>query len=134
MKARLDNEMRFYQTALNLRAGRQQLLATNIANADTPNYKARDIDFRSAFSGALNGRMGSLALAATAPGHLAPKGGDPMAPHVQYRTEFQASVDGNTVNMDVERSAFAENALHYEASISFINSLLQGMQRAISGQ
>lgn len=58
----------------------------------------------------------------------------PLERFTQYRREIQSSVDGNTVNMDVERAAFAENSIHYEASITFINGLLSGMQRAISGQ
>ena len=105
MKALLDNALSFHQTALNVQAQRQELLASNIANADTPNYKARDIDFRNGFQGLIG-----------------------------YRQEQQSSVDGNTVNMDVERAAFAENSLHYEASVTFINGLLRGMQTAITGQ
>ncbi len=134
MKALLDNALSFHQTALNLQAQRQQMLASNIANADTPNYKARDLDFRSALQGALGHRTGPLSLAATSGRHLPVGGAMPLQAHVGYRTELQSSVDGNTVNMDVERAAFAENSLHYEASITFINGLLRGMQTAISGQ
>jgi flagellar basal-body rod protein FlgB len=134
MKTRLDNELRFYQSALDLRAARQQLLASNIANADTPGYSARDVDFRSALSGALEGRSGSLALATTSTQHLAAAPGTPLDAFVQYRAVQQGSVDGNSVDMDTERAAFAENALHYEASITFINNLLKSMQTAITGQ
>jgi flagellar basal-body rod protein FlgB len=134
MKALIDNALSFHQTALNLQAHRQQLLASNIANADTPNYKARDIDFRSALKGALGERLGSLALATSSARHLPVSGAASLQGYVGYRTEFQSSVDGNTVNMDAERAAFAENSLHYEASITFINGLLRGMQSAISGQ
>lgn len=134
MKALIDNALSFHQTALNLQAHRQQLLASNIANADTPNYKARDIDFRSALKGALGQRLGPLALATSSARHLPVTGGASLQGYVGYRAEFQSSVDGNTVNMDVERAAFAENSLHYEASLTFINGLLRGMQRAISGQ
>lgn len=134
MKTLLDNQLRNHQAALNLQAHRQQLLASNIANADTPNYKARDIDFRAALSGAVGGRLGPLALSATRSGHLAASVNNPLDRYTRYRAEFQSSVDGNTVSMDTERAAFAENAVHYEASITFINGLLQGMQRAISGQ
>ncbi|AWI73974.1 MAG: flagellar basal body rod protein FlgB [Azoarcus sp.] len=134
MRTQLDRQMQIHQSALNLQAQRQQLLASNIANADTPNYKARDIDFREALKGAVGERMGPLALSATRPGHLQGSGGNPLDGLAKYRTELQSSVDGNTVNMDVERAAFAENAIHYEASITFINGLLSGMQRAITGQ
>lgn len=134
MKSLIDQELGFHQTAINVRAHRQQLLASNIANADTPNYKARDVEFKSALAGALDGRLGRLALASTSSRHLQAGGGGPLDGYVQYRTEQQSSVDGNTVNMDLERSAFAENALHYEASITFINGLLRTMQQAVQGQ
>ena len=134
MKTLFDSSIRFHQTALNLQAQRQQLLASNIANADTPNYKARDIDFRAALQGALSGAQERMALATTQPGHL---GGGPDALLRQltgYRSELQSAVDGNTVSMDVERAAFAENALHYEASVTFINGMLRSMNTAITGQ
>ncbi|WP_018990271.1 flagellar basal body rod protein FlgB [Aromatoleum toluclasticum] len=134
MKTQLDNALQFHQTALNLQAQRQQMLASNIANADTPNYKARDIDFRTALKGAVDGRMGPLALASTSSRHLDVAAEMPFGAFVGYRREFQSSVDGNTVNMDVERAAFAENSVHYEASVTFINGLLRSMQTAISGQ
>ncbi len=136
MRALLDQSMSFHQKALNMQAYRQELLASNIANADTPHYKARDIDFRSALKGAMDNRVGPLALSTTSQRHLAVPG-EPPSPfegHTGYRQEFQASVDGNTVNMDAERAAFAENSIHYEASVRFISSMIQGMQRAISGQ
>lgn len=134
MKTLLDNQLRGHQSALNLQAHRQQLLASNIANADTPNYKARDIDFREALKGSVAGRLGPLALSATRSGHLGANTGHPLDAFTRYRTESQSSVDGNTVNMDTERAAFAENAVHYEASITFINGLLRSMQTAITGQ
>jgi len=134
MTNRLDQELQFHQTALNLRAYRQQLLSSNIANADTPNYKAQDIDFSKALSGALNMRMGPITLATTNAGHLQSKPVSAFESMAQYRNVAQASVDGNTVDMDVERAAFAENALHYEASITFINGLLRSMQTAMQNQ
>ncbi|QID18382.1 flagellar basal body rod protein FlgB [Nitrogeniibacter mangrovi] len=134
MTNRLDKELQFHQTALNLRAYRQQLLSSNIANADTPNYKARDIDFSKALTGALNMRLGPVALATTSAGHIDSAPASPFDSMAQYRTETQSSVDGNTVDMNTERAAFAENALHYEASITFINGLLRSMQTAVQGQ
>lgn len=135
MKTLLENQIKFHQTALNLQAHRQQLLASNIANADTPHYKARDIDFREALQGALgSSRIGNLALNTTQARHIEGAGTSLVDAAMRYRTETQSAVDGNTVNMDVERAAFAENAIHYEASVTFINGLLRGMQTAISGQ
>lgn len=134
MSSMLDKEIGFHQAALDVRAYRQQLLASNIANADTPHYKARDVDFKAALAGAVNGRLEHLALSTTSQRHLGPAGGNLLEAFSGYRGELQSSVDGNTVNMDVERSAFAENALHYEASITFINGLLRTMQQAVQGQ
>ena len=134
MSSRLDEAMRFHQTALNTRAYRQQVIASNIANSDTPNYKARDVDFREALKGALAGKSGSLALSTTSARHLAAAGASPLEANLKFRNDQQGAVDGNTVNMDVERSAFAENAVQYQASVTFINGLITGMPRAIQGQ
>lgn len=134
MNTQLDNALRFHQTALNLRAQRQELIAANIANADTPNYKARDLDFGSTLRGALQGRVGRpIALTVSSERHLNASSAVAQ-PYVLYRSEDQANVDGNTVNMDVERAAFAENSVQYEASLSFINGLLKTMQQAVAGQ
>lgn len=130
----LDNALRFQQSALNLRSERQAVIASNIANADTPNYKARDFEFGAALKGALQGRASQpMALSTTSKGHVGASAAGMTSPFMGYRKPDQASADGNTVDMDVERAAFAENALHYEASITFINGLLRSMQQAVSG-
>lgn len=132
---RIDQQMNTLRTAANLRAHRQELLASNIANADTPHYKARDIDFAAALQGALAGQAGSgVALARTSPRHLSGETGSPYAAAVRYRAEYQGAVDGNTVNMDVERSAFAENAVQLESALTFIREKFRGLQTAIQGQ
>jgi len=113
----LDDYLRFHQTALGLRAQRQEILASNIANADTPNYKARDIPFDSALKTAMDAAAAGSSVPAAA----------------QYRVPAQLSADGNSVDMDVERAAFADNAIHYEADISFINSKLKSLLAAIQG-
>ncbi len=138
MIGKLDDYMRFNETALNLRSQRQELLASNIANADTPNYKARDIDFASALKGALAATTPPAnVMAKTAPGHLGGAGqrGDflPNGTPVLYRTAAQGSADNNTVDMDVERNQFTDNALRYEAGITFINMQIRGMMSAIQG-
>lgn len=134
MASKLDNLTAFHHQALSLRAHRQQVLAANIANADTPNYKARDIDFSAALKNAMAGRnAGDLDLARTASGHIAGSGNSGPAP-LQYRKDMQASADGNTVNMDVERSQFSENSIFYEAGISFTGGKLRTMLTAIQGQ
>lgn len=135
MIGKLDEALRFQQTALSLRAQRQELLASNIANADTPNYKARDVDFAQALQGALAG-TGETAtkLAKTATTHLDGKTGATIggAP-VQYRTVKQGSVDGNTVDMDVERNQFVDNALRYEAGVTIIGAQIKNLLAAVQG-
>ncbi|MGX9220785.1 flagellar basal body rod protein FlgB [Massilia varians] len=138
MIGKIDQYLSFNETALSLRAQRQELLASNIANADTPNYKARDIDFSNALQNALASKGAGGPLATTAPRHL-PRGaatGDVLAngTPVLYRGEVQGSVDGNTVDMDVERNQFADNALRYEAGITMINHQIKGLLAAIQGQ
>lgn len=134
MSNSIDQALKFQQTALNVRSQRSQLLASNIANADTPRFKARDIDFKSALGQAVSGRSNaSLPMAASSGRHLQSPAAA-LPPSTQYRTEQQSSVDGNTVNLDVERAQFAENAVQYEAGITFINSTLKTMQTAITGQ
>ena len=133
MVSRIDQETSFSQTALNLRAYRQELLASNIANADTPNFKARDIDFKTALAGALGTSSGGqLALTQSAPGHLPAPGANRYGAALQYRSEYQSSVDGNTVNMDIERAAFAENAVQTEALLTFMRDKFKELTAAVS--
>ena len=126
----LNELFKFHQNALNLRAFRQQLLASNIANADTPGYKARDIDFATALRDATAGR--SVSLRTSNDRHLGSTlREDPAA--VLYRSVQQPSIDGNTVDLDVERNRFAENAMHYDANLTFLNSQLKLMLTALQG-
>jgi flagellar basal-body rod protein FlgB len=134
MSSRIDDALRFNQTALNLRAARQELIASNIANADTPNFKAKDIDFASALKGAMSGTPPKLAMAASAASHLSGEAGKTvMGAPVQYRNVLQPSADGNTVDMDVERAQFADNALRYEASVKFVSEDIKAILSAIQG-
>lgn len=131
---KLDAALHFNQTALSLRGARQELLASNIANADTPNYKARDIDFASALHNALAGTPSKLALTQTSALHASGNAESAFlgAPTL-YRKPLQASADGNTVEMDVERAQFADNALRYEASVKFISEDIKLVMSAIQG-
>lgn len=133
MSSRIDDALRFNQTALTLRAARQELIASNIANADTPNYKARDIDFASALQGALSGSASRLQMAKTAGNHLNAGSQGVLGAPVMYRAALQPSADGNTVDMDVERAQFADNALRYEASVKFVSEDIKAILTAIQG-
>jgi flagellar basal-body rod protein FlgB len=134
MVGKIDDFMRFHELALSVRGQRQQLLASNIANADTPNYKARDIDFSSVMNNALHkgGSQDAAVLAKTATAHLDPQNAASVP--ALYRNSAQGNVDGNTVDMDVERNQFAENSLRYEASLTILNMQIRNMLSAIQGQ
>lgn len=135
MIEKLDEVFRFHQEALNLRAQRQQILASNIANADTPQFQARDIDFAKALNNALDAgakNSGPATLATTSARHLPGAVAAGAAP-VLYRAPQQASIDGNTVEMDVERAQFADNAVHFEADLTVINNQLKTLLAAIQG-
>ena len=128
---KLDKHFSFHTQALNVRTERQQLLAANIANADTPYYKARDLDFGKALQSALAGRNdSSLTLVQTASGHL-PGTIIPSSSNLLFRSESQSSVDGNTVDMDIERAHFADNSLRYEAGLTFLTRRVKGLLDAM---
>ena len=137
MSKPLDNYLGIHPAALKLRSQRMELLANNLANADTPNFKARDIDFRTALAEV--GKSGSTPAAtpmtANRPGHipLAASGGD-QSPHLMYRTPLAPSLDGNTVDPQLEQAAFAENAVRYQASLNFLNGKFRALLTAITGQ
>lgn len=131
---KLDAALQFHQSALSLRGARQELLAANIANADTPNYKARDFDFASALQNAVAGTAARLPVTTRAPMHLEGYAGNTLfGAQVMYRKPIQPSADGNTVDMDAERAQFADNALRYEASVKFVSDELKDMLAAIQG-
>ncbi len=119
--------------AINLRTQRHQVLASNIANADTPQYKARDFNFQDAMQNAMAGRteVGGIPLATTSAGHLRGTGANGAAA-IKFRTETQSAVDGNTVDMDVERTQIAENALQYQILTQLIGDKFKGMRTALS--
>ena len=106
--------------------------AANIANADTPNYKARDIDFASVLGNADCGAP--LPVAVTHAAHITMSDGGLAPGELKYRNPYQASLDGNTVEMPVEQAAFSENNVRYQASLTFINLKIAQMQFAIAGQ
>ena len=119
----------FYEQVLSLRAQRQQLLASNIANADTPNYKAVDIDFNSAMQAALQ-QANPAELKLTSSSHL-PNAGTIGNADIKERASKQNNLDGNTVDMDIERAQFTENALQYEAAITLINNQFKNIASVI---
>ena len=131
MPINIDSALGPLPQALRLRAQRTEILASNLANADTPNYKARDFDFRAAMRQA---QGEGVTLRATRPGHIRQAGGDIGNVPLQYRVPAQPSLDGNTVDSQAEQASFAENAIRYQATLSFLSSRIRGLKSAIKGE
>lgn len=134
MPISFDSALGNHDKALILRSHRAELLASNIANSDTPGYKARDIDFKSALENAQASKsQGGNELKVTHSNHIqmssAPAGAETL-----YRVPNQSSLDGNTVDTQMEKSAFAENALRYQASITFLDGKFKGIMSALKGE
>ncbi|MDP3254067.1 MAG: flagellar basal body rod protein FlgB [Hydrogenophaga sp.] len=129
MTAKLD----FHANALLLRSQRQQVIASNIANADTPGYVARDFDFAQALKNA-SGGLGGSSVAATDARHMSLGGGQGGKPDLAYAVQTQPSQDGNSVDLDRERASFVDNSVRYESTLRFINGHVKTMLSAITGQ
>ena len=132
MLDRIHQELDALGGQLGLRARRSQVVASNIANADTPHFKARDFDFAQALRQAQGAAGGRLTLSTADSHHLSPRG-DEAGAALAYRTPTQPSIDGNTVDLDLERAAFAENALHYQFLVDRINGQVKNYLAAIQG-
>jgi flagellar basal-body rod protein FlgB len=135
MLNRLTDALDFQGQALSLRSERQRLIASNIANADTPGYVARDMDFASALRQATGDQTGKPTMTATQAGHIGGAAGAAAAgqANLVYASPSQTNLDRNTVDMDRERAAFADNSVRYEATLRFINGNVRTMLDAIKG-
>jgi flagellar basal-body rod protein FlgB len=136
MASGLDDLLNVQQSALRVRENRQELLASNIANADTPNYKARDVNFSEALKQVSHATQGQglrapLAMTTTSAGHIKGKTPGPISGATQYRSDEQGSIDGNNVDIDNERMQFADNAVHYEASVTLVTAQIHNMLAVI---
>lgn len=130
MAINFENALGIHEQALRMRERRSELLAANIANADTPGYKARDLDFRTMLRDAAEG--GALETTTTHARHISTGGGLDAQP--MYRVPTQPSVDGNTVDIQVENAAFARNVLEHQASFQFLNGKFTGLSKALKGE
>ena len=137
MLNQLTSSIDFQGQALTLRAERQRLIASNIANADTPGYVSRDINFAQALRDATGGptpRVGTVGLLNTTQvGHIAGSGASPTSANLQYSNASQTSLDNNTVDMDRERASFVDNTVKYQATLNFVNGAVRSMLDAIRG-
>lgn len=127
----LESIFGIHETALKARSERVEVLAANLANADTPNYKARDLDFAAVFKGEQEKGLG---LTKTSGQHLDQPAGIAADALLKYRIPFQPSLDGNTVEVPIEQAKFAENAVRYQASLAFVNEELRHMKLALTGR
>jgi flagellar basal-body rod protein FlgB len=137
MLNRITDALDFQAQALTLRSERQRLIASNIANADTPGYQARDMDFARTLQAATGSLGGAQSVATTHAGHIGSAGasfGGRVGAELLYATAGQTNLDRNTVDMDRERASFADNAIKYEATLRFINSSVRTQLSAITGQ
>jgi flagellar basal-body rod protein FlgB len=134
MPINLDQYVSVHAAALDVRARRGELIANNLANADTPGYQDRDIDFRQAMARAAGEPVAGVTLQTTQAGHI---GGASSVtngnPDLKYRTPLAPSLDGNTVDAQIEQASFAENAVRYQATLTFLNSKFRGLLTAIMG-
>jgi flagellar basal-body rod protein FlgB len=120
-----------HERVLTAASQRLELLAENVANADTPNYKARDIDFRNVLQQA--DRASTVTLATTSQGHIQGAGGPGSRAEALYRVPDQPSLDGNTVDAQKESAAVAETSTRYQASLTFLDQRIRGLRAAITG-
>ena len=125
-----DDVFGIHERALLLRSQRAEVLAANLANADTPGYKARDFDFKSALAKEVDA---SSRVRTTDEQHIQPDQGMLAASQLLYRTPMQPSLDGNTVDTDMEHTAFSANAIEYQATLNFINNSISGIRKALRG-
>ncbi len=128
----IERAFSIHDDAMILRSQRSSVLAANIANADTPNYKARDLDFKQMLQQASN-EQDAIRLETTDAGHISLDSSDDSAA-IKYRNPLNPSLDGNTVDMHAEQARFSENAVQYQTSLTLLNSKIRGLQLAIRGQ
>jgi flagellar basal-body rod protein FlgB len=136
MALNLDTYLGVHADALKLQSKRMEVLANNLANADTPGYKARDIDFRTAMAniGGAGGASAPVTLTTTNPGHLGTDPTTAASANLEYRVPLAPSLDGNTVDAQQEQAAFADNTVRYQATLTFLSSSIKGLMTAITGQ
>ena len=132
MSLSIDKTFSVPAAALQLRGQRTQVLAENLANADTPNYKARDMDFKKVMQQSQAEQ--SASLQATHARHIQPAGNSPSNPALLYRTPMAAALDGNTVETQAEQAKFAENTVHYQATLTFLGQRITSLMGALRGE
>ncbi|TRX74473.1 flagellar basal body rod protein FlgB [Pseudomonas mangiferae] len=135
MSISFENALGIHEKALSFRSQRSEVLANNIANADTPNYKARDLDFSSVLQAETDkANRGAFNLAVTNTKHIAAEGMQAGDGDLLYRIPFQPSLDQNTVDSQVEQAKYGENTVQFQASFTLLNSKFKGLVGALRGE
>ena len=132
MSINFDSALGIHADALRIRSQRAELLASNLSNADTPGYKARDIDFKSALKMVSSGDSGMMKMSHQ--NHMQPTGTHTSSPVIQYRTTMQDSLDGNSFDEQIEQAQFMQNSIQYQASLDFLGGRFTGLMKAIRGE
>ena len=134
MAISFDKAFGIHQYTIGARSARAEVLSANIANADTPGYKAKDLDFSAALQQAQSGIESGFSLATSNERHISSTISSGLTSSIKYRNPDQPDTgDGNSVDVQQERSAFLENGLEYQASLEFLNSRISGLLKAIKG-
>jgi flagellar basal-body rod protein FlgB len=128
----LDKLFGVHAQAAQLRSFRGEVLANNIANSETPNYKARDIDFKSVLKQASG--VDQVSLGVSNKNHIGMSTNETLSNDLLYRMPSQPSLDGNTVDMDIEKAEFSNNAMSYQVSMTFLGGKVKGIMSAIRGE
>src|SRR5687767_4293737 len=133
MPLNLDQYVGVHAAALEVRSRRGELIANNLANADTPGYQARDLDFRQALARAAGEQTSGVSMSTTNAGHLggASSANAASSPDLKFRTPLAPALDGNTVDAQIEQAAFAENAVRYQATLTILNNKFRTLLTAI---
>ncbi|TBU96810.1 flagellar basal body rod protein FlgB [Stutzerimonas kirkiae] len=135
MSISFDKALGIHEKALGFRAQRAEVLANNIANADTPNYKARDLEFSSVLEAQqASSGQGSFNATRTSERHIEAQGLEIADPSLRFRTPHQPSLDQNTVDVQIEQSNYAQNAIDLQASFTLLNSKFKGLMSALRGE
>lgn len=133
MPISFERAFSIHDDAMIMRAKRSSILASNIANADTPNYKARDVDFNALLKRVDRQQSVNLKLTGTNARHIQHSTSSPGF-ELKYRNPLHPSLDGNTVDSHIEQSKFAENALRYQVSFTLLNGKIQSLMNALKGE
>lgn len=134
MSISFDKALGIHEKALNFRAQRAEVLANNIANADTPNFKARDLDFSAVLAEQALQRESGMRMQRTHEQHFALEGVELADPALRFRSPMYAALDQNSVDMQQEQARYAENAVQFQASFTFLNSKFKGLMGALRGE